>query len=141
MFPWSGLDGRLGSAGAATWMISAVDRGSDSAFARWPQSCPLGSQADCLMLAQLWETPAPSGKFWSYSVTGASAQNTADVQLIATSPAQECFIDGVWGYWTSTTSARVETQADGYWHLVTTKGSASLGIGAYASCFPLAQGF
>jgi hypothetical protein len=88
-----------------------------------------------------------SGKTWTYDTVGASASNTANVTLLSDAtgtaiPASghECYVDGVWGYWTSTSEAKVEVQG-GYWHLVTTKGSASLGMGAYAACFPLNQGF
>jgi hypothetical protein len=139
MFPWTGVEGKLGAAGSATWQISAVDHGSDSVFARWAQSCALPHPSDCGVYGQTWETSS-ANHIWTYSVTGASASNTNDVQLIAAA-GQECLIDGVWGYWTSTTSATVQIQADGYWHLVTQRGAASLGMGAYASCFPLNQGF
>jgi hypothetical protein len=139
MFPWAGLEGRFGSAGSSTWMISAIDHGTDTAFSRWAKACPLDAGAYCMVSSNAWQTSSASNT-WTYSVTGASAANTADVTLVSSS-GQECFIDGIWGYWTATSSARVETQGDGYWHLVTAKGSASLGIGAYASCFPINQGF
>jgi hypothetical protein len=140
MYPWGGVNGRLGDACAATWMISAMDHGSDTAFSRWAYACPLPFQANCNMTAYTNEIRSNTYT-WTYSVTGASASNTADVQLVSNSPAQECYVDGVWGWWTATSSAKVEVQADGYWHLVTNKGSAALGMGAYAACFPLAQGF
>jgi hypothetical protein len=77
---------------------------------------------------------------WTYSTTGQSASNNANVTLVAAN-GNECYVDGVWGYWTSTSEAKVEVQGDGNWHLVTTKGTAALGMGAYAACFPLNQGF
>jgi hypothetical protein len=140
MYPWGGLEGRLGDAGTSTWMISAMDHGSDVAFSRWAYACPLPNPTNCKMLTAT-NTVSSNTYMWTYSVAGASATNTADVQLISNSPAQECYLDGVWGWWTSTSSAKVEVQGDGYWHLVTNKGSAALGIGAYAACFPINQGF
>jgi hypothetical protein len=121
-------------------MLSAMDHSSDTAFARRPKaSCGVTSNQDCMMSSQSIEIRS-SLHAWTYSVTNAAASNNANVTLVGAT-GQECYLDGVWGQWSSTSSAKVEVQADGDWHLVTAKGSGALGMGAYASCFPVAQGF